>query len=81
MRSLSSLAVCGAERIASVEVAIGTVWNHRLTRLKMELFVIELNRDYVRFERHQIGDAADLGIGFTIKPGRPACVTNVVVTA
>ena len=55
--------------------------NHRLTRLKMELRAIEMYRDDVRLERHQVGDAADLGIGVRIRPCRQTCVTDVVVAA
>jgi hypothetical protein len=57
------------------------VRNHRLARLKTELFSIELHRDDVRLERHQIGDAADLGISLAIGPSRQTCVTDVVVAA
>ena len=54
-------ALQGGAPPATVEVAIGAVRNHCLTRLKTELGAIELYRDYVRLERHQAGDAADLG--------------------
>src|SRR6185295_16430871 len=63
------------------EFAIGTVRNHRLTRLEAERGPVELERDHVRLERHQVGDAADFGIGLTIRPCRPTCVTDVVVAA
>jgi hypothetical protein len=49
-----------------VEVAIGAMWNNRLTRLKMEQGAIEMYRDDVRFERHQVRDAVDLRIGVWI---------------
>src|SRR6516165_4301678 len=55
--------------------------NHRLTRLETELGAIELYRDHVRLERHQVGDATDLGIGLTIRPCRQTCVTDVAVAA
>ena len=48
------------------ELAIRAVRNHRLTRLKVELGAIELDRDDVRFERHKVGNAADFGIGVRI---------------
>jgi hypothetical protein len=57
------------------------VRNHRLARLKTKLDAVELYRDDVRFERHQIGDAADLSIGVTIRPCRQTCITDVVVAA
>ena len=38
------------EHFGDAELAIRAVWNHGLTRLKMKLFAIELNRDNVRFE-------------------------------
>jgi hypothetical protein len=50
------------DNFGEVEVAIGAVRNHRLTRLKTELDAIKIYRDDVRFERHQIRDAADLRI-------------------
>ena len=48
------LAVCLAERLCDGEVA--------------ELDATELYRDYLRLERHRVGDAADLGIDVTILP-------------
>src|SRR5206468_2044448 len=44
-------------RRGDVEVAIRAVRNHGLTRLETELDAIELYRDDIRLERHQIGDA------------------------
>src|ERR1700733_3072116 len=64
-----------------VEVTIGAVRNHSLTRLKTELGAVELHGENVRFERDQIRDAADLSIGLTIRPCPQTCVTDVVVTA
>ena len=52
------------------ELAIGAVWDHGLTRLKMKLVAIELHRDNVRLERQKVGDAADLGICLRIRPYR-----------
>ena len=46
----SLTAVCGGGRLGDGEVAIGAVWNHRLTRLEMELGAIEMYRDEVRLE-------------------------------
>src|SRR5262249_47686108 len=63
------------------EFAIGAMRNHRLTRLKTKLPAIELYRDNVGLERHQAGNAADLGIGVTIRPCRQMCVTDIVVAA
>src|SRR5262249_13932159 len=76
-----ALSVCGAERLGGVEVAIGSVRNHCLTGLKTELDAIELNRDDVWLERHQVGYAADLRIGVAIRPCRQTRITDVVVTA
>lgn len=45
--------LCGdaaREHFRDGELAIGAVWNHGLTRLKMKLFAIELHRDNVRLE-------------------------------
>jgi hypothetical protein len=39
-----------------------------LTWFKLELPAIELYRNYLRLERHQAGDTANLGIGLTIGP-------------
>src|SRR5262245_31397189 len=77
----SLTAVCRADRLGGGEVSIGAVRNHRLTRLKMELDAIEMYRDEVRLERHQVGDAADLRIGIRIRPSRQTCVTDGVVAA
>src|SRR5262249_35745846 len=63
------------------ELAIGAGRNYPLTRLKTKLPAIELYRDDVGLERHQAGDAADLGIGVTIRPCRQMCVTDIVVAA
>ena len=73
--------MCRAGRLIDREVAIGAMWNHLLTRLEMKLGAIELNRDDARFERHQVGDAADFSIGVGIRPGRQTCLTDAVVTA
>src|SRR5215469_3248195 len=66
-------------RLGDRELAIRTVRNHSLTRLKTELCAIYLYRYDVRLERHQIGDAADLRVRVTIRPDRQTCVTDVVV--
>jgi len=58
--------VCWAGRLVDREVAIGTMRSHLLTRLEMQLGVIEMDRDDVRLKRHQVGDAADLSIGVGI---------------
>jgi hypothetical protein len=63
------------DRLGDGKVPIRAVWNHRLTRLKTEVGAVELYRDDVRFERYQIGDAADLSIGLTIRPCCQTCVT------
>jgi hypothetical protein len=47
-------------RHRDVEVAIGAVWNHSLTLFKMERRAIEFDRDYIRLERHEVRDAANL---------------------
>src|SRR4051812_161926 len=75
------MAVCGAVRLGEGEVAIGSVRNHRLTRLQMKLGDTQMYRNDVRLERHQVRNAADLGIGGGIKPCRLTCVTDVVVAA
>src|SRR6266446_2142270 len=75
------LAVCSLEPLGDVEVAIGAVRNHCLTWVKTELDAIELYLNYIRLERHQVGDAADLSIGVRIRPCRQTCVTDVVVAA
>ena len=76
-----SISCSRGSHLGDVEVAIGAVRNHRLTRFKMELDAIEMHRDDIRFERHQVGDAADLGIGLRIRPCRQTCVTNGVIAA
>ena len=62
-------------RLVDREVAIGAMRNHRLTRLKMELGAIEIDRDDVRLERHQVGDAANLSVSVRVRPGRQTCLT------
>jgi hypothetical protein len=42
------------------------VWNHSLTMLKVELNAIELYRNHIGLERHQVQDAANLRIGVRI---------------
>src|SRR5262245_3041486 len=66
-------------RLGDGEIAIGAVRAHRLTGFKMELGAIDLYRDDVRLERHQVGYPADPGIGLTIRPCRSRRVTDVVV--
>jgi hypothetical protein len=75
------MAACRLDHLGEVEVAIGAVRNHRLARLKMELRAIEMDRYDVRFERHQVGDAANLGIGVRIRPCRQTCVIDGVIAA
>jgi hypothetical protein len=43
------------------ELAIGAVRDDALDRLEIELSAIEVNRDDIRLERHEAGDAAGLG--------------------
>ena len=50
--SEANLAARSAVHLGEVEVAIGAVRNHRLTRLKTELGAIEMHGDDIRFERH-----------------------------
>src|SRR5690242_692966 len=47
----------------------------------MELSAIEMDRDDVRFERHQVGNAAHFRIGVRIRPCRQSCITDVVIAA
>src|SRR5262249_16219910 len=68
-------------RLSYGEFAIGTMWNHRLTRLKTKLRAVEMYGNNVRLERYQATDAANLGIGFAIGPSRQMCVTHIVVAA
>jgi len=56
------------DQLADIEVAIGTVRNHCLAWLKTERRPVEKERNDVRFERYQVGDAADLTIGVRIRP-------------
>ena len=56
-----ALIVRRAERLADMKVAIGAVRNHCLARPEAELNAVELYRNDVRLERHQAGDAADVG--------------------
>ena len=63
------------------EFAIGTMRNHGLTRLKTKLHAVELHRNDIRLEGHQVGDAANFSIGLTIRPCGETCVTDVVVAA
>ncbi len=48
--SARSCRLAAGEHFGDGEFAIGAVWNHGLTRLKMKLFAIELHRDNVRLE-------------------------------
>src|SRR5580658_2633368 len=72
-----SLSACPC--LGNGEFAIGAVWNYRLTRLKMQLPAIELYRNYVRLERHQTGDAADLRKSLAIRPCPQTRIADVVV--
>jgi hypothetical protein len=63
------------------ELTIHTVRDHSLTRLKPQLLVIEVNCDYIRLERHQVGDTTHLGIGVGIRPPCQMRVTDVVIAA
>src|SRR5262245_25355726 len=63
------------------KVAIGAVRNDCLTRCKSQLSAIELYRNRVRLERNHVGDAADFGIRFAIRPCCQMCLTDVVVAA
>jgi hypothetical protein len=47
-----NLAARRAVQLGEVEVAIGAVRDHRLTRLKTELGAVEIYSDDIRFERH-----------------------------
>ena len=76
----SHLAARSAIHLGEIEIAIGTVRNHRLTRFKTEFDAVEIYRDDIRFERHQFGDAAHLGIGVGIRPRSVPRVTDRVVT-
>ena len=67
--------------LGNSELPIGTVRNYRLTRLKVELRAVQMHRNYVRLERHQARDAANFRIGFTLRPCRQTCVTDIVVAA
>src|ERR1700751_897978 len=79
---LSPLASAGCSlQLGNVEIAIGTVRNHRLARFEMELDAVEMYRDHVRLERHQVGDAANLRIGIRIRPCRQTCVTDGIIAA
>jgi hypothetical protein len=49
-----------------VEIAVGAVRNHGLTRRKVELDAIEIYRNDIRFERGQIVDPANFSVGFAI---------------
>ena len=57
------------------------MWNHGLARLKAELSAIQIDRNNVRFERDQAGNANNFRIGFAIRPCRKTCVADVVVAA
>ena len=70
----ANLAARSAVQLGEVEITIGAVRNHRLTRLQTKLGAIEMDSDNIRFERHQVGDATNLGIGVGI---RPCCLTRV----
>jgi len=67
------------EHFVERELTIGAVRDDALARLEMELFAIEVNRDDVRLERHEVGDAADLRVGIRISPGRGSGLTDVAV--
>ena len=76
-----SLLVACRGHLSDVEVAIGTVRNHGLTRLKMKLGAVEMHRHEVGFERHQVGDASNIRIGDRIRPCRQTRVTDGVIAA
>ena len=47
-------------RRRDVKVAIGPVWNHSLTLFEMKRRAVEFDRDYIRLERYEVRNAADL---------------------
>ena len=51
-RPQTNLAARSAVQLGEVEVAIGAVWNHRLTGLETEMDAIEMHGDDIWFERH-----------------------------
>src|SRR6476646_2433732 len=51
------------EHLGNCEAEIGAVGNHRLAGSRRSWGPVELYRDNIGLERHQVGDAADLGIG------------------
>ena len=55
--------------------------NHGLARLKAELSAIQRDRNNVRFERNQAGNATNFRIGFAIRPCCKTCIADVVVAA
>jgi hypothetical protein len=73
--------VCRADRLLDREVAIRAVRDDLLTRLEMQRGAIEVDRDDIRLERHQVGDAADLRIGVGIRPCRQTGITDGVIAA
>ena len=48
--SVRSCRLAAGEHFGDSEFAIGAVWNHRLTRLKMKLLAIELHGDNIGLE-------------------------------
>src|SRR5690348_7135818 len=61
------------DRLGDGEIAIGTVRNHRLTRLRMKLRTVERDRDEIWLERNEIRYAARLGIGLGIAKAMRPC--------
>ena len=52
-----------------------------MARLKAELSAIQRDRNNVRFERNEAGNATNFRIGFAIRPCRKVCIADVVIAA
>src|SRR5262249_16489416 len=79
--SLRSIFLSAWAALGNSELAIGTMGNHGLSRLKTKVLGIELYGYNIRLEGHQPGDTFHFRIGLAIRPCRQTCITNVVVAA
>src|ERR1700756_2003832 len=78
LRHSSLLSRC---HLGNAEFAVGAMRNDGLARLKAELNAIQRDRNNVRFERNEAGNATNFRIGFAIRPCCKVRIADVVIAA
>src|SRR6516164_9998346 len=70
-----------ATSLVDGEIPIRAVRNHRLPRLERKYGAVQLDRHDVGLERHEIGDATNLGLRLAVGPRGPMRLADIVVAA